>query len=594
MTYTETTRSLMAVALGNAPADLVITGGRLFNVFTGELLDGRCVLVKHGKIAGLVRDAKNSMGADTEIIDASGKTLIPGLIDGHTHLSWMFTPEKFLAHAMAGGTTSIVTEIYDPCYVCGQAGALDFLAALADQPVKIFAVAPAMVSISRRTRGIDLDELKRLLARPDLLGIGESYWQGVLQSPDIFLPEFEAARAQRKTIEGHSAGASEKKLNAYAAAGVSSCHEPIRAEEALDRLRLGMHVMVREGSVRRELSEMAKLKDAGADLRRLCLVSDGMSPDGLLKDGYMESVVQKAIDYGFRPEDAIRMATLNIAEHFSLDNHIGAIAPGRDADILILPDIRTIAPEVVISKGKIIARNGNPLVRPRSHVFSKAAKNSVRLPRPLVASDFSVPTEASGKSVNIRLIEMVTDLVTRETILDLPVCRGTINGNPEKDIIKITAVDRSVCPGDLFTGFIQGFGLTSGAFSLSAAWDVADIIVIGTCDGDMAAAVNRIHTLQGGVVVADNGKIIEELALPIFGILSDAPVAEIAASTAAIRQALLDRGVSFPDPLLTLATLTTAAIPFFKICEEGYVGFKDGITRGLFADQPAPSARDAT
>ncbi len=582
--YTETTKSLMNVAQGSEAADLVITGGRIFNVFTGELLDGFTVAVKHGKIAYVGCDPETGIGDQTKIIYADGKTLIPGLIDGHTHIAWMFTAENFLQHAMRSGTTTIITEIFEPYPVCGNPGVLELLASLKDQPIKIFTVAPAMVSISRRTRGIYPKNLRQLLSRSDVLGIGESYWQGILQEPDVYLPEYQAALAVRKTIEGHSAGASEKKLNAYTAAGVSSCHEPIRADEALDRLRLGLHVMVREGSVRRELKEISKIKDAGVDLRRLTLVSDGLSPSGIIENGYMEYIVQKAIDYGFKPEDAIRMATLNIAEHFSLDGQVGAIAPGRYADILIIPDLKTIAPEMVISNGKIIARNGKQLVEPRPHAFSLKARKSVTLPKKLAPSDFLIKTESQNSCQAVRIIEMITDLVTREEKIELPVTNGCIDADVKNNILKISAIDRAITPGDMFTGFIKGFGLKSGAFALSATWDAADIIVVGTNEADMATAVNRIHELQGGAVVADKGKITEELPFPIFGVISDQPIEKLAARTKAIQQALSDSGVPHPDPLLSIATLTSAAIPFFKICEEGYVRFKDGATMGVFAD----------
>jgi adenine deaminase len=584
MTYIDTTKALMNVAQGSEPADLVINGGRLFNVFTGELLDGFSVAVKHQKIAYVGRDPKNGIGDQTKIIHADGKTLIPGLIDGHTHIAWMFTAENFLKHAMTGGTTTIITEIFEPYPVCGNPGVIELMASLKDQPIKIFTVAPAMVSISHRTRGICAKDLQELLSRCDVLGLGESYWQGILQEPDLYLPEFKEALAFGKTIEGHSAGASEKKLNAYTAAGVSSCHEPIKANEALDRLRLGLHVMVREGSVRKELNEISKIKDAGVDLRRLTMVSDGLSPSGIIENGYMECIVQKAIDYGFKPEDAIRMATLNIAEHFSLDDRIGAIAPGRYADILIITDLETIQAEMVISSGKIIAQNGKCVVQPRSHAFSLSATNSVKLPKPLVASDFTVNTETRYPRQNVRVIEMTTDLVTREKVIELPVTNGCIDADVKNDILKISAIDRAIIPGDMFTGFIKGFGLESGAFACSASWDAADIIVVGTNDKDMAMAVNRIHELQGGVVVVNKGNILEELPLPIFGVMSDQPVEKIAARTKAIQKALADSRVLHPDPLLTIATLTSAAIPFFKICEEGYVRFKDGVTLGLFTD----------
>lgn len=584
MNYLEKTKSLMNVASGIEPADLVITEGRIFNVFTGELLDGYAVAVKHGRIAYMGADPENGIGPDTTVINASGKTLIPGLIDGHTHMAWMNTPEEFLKLAMTGGVTTIITEILEPCPVAGITGILELLDAMQHQPIRIFATAPAMVSISRRTRGMRPADLETLLRRSDVLGLGESYWQGVLQEPDIYLPQFKQTLAFRKTLEGHSAGASEKKLNSYAAAGISSCHEPIKAREALDRLRLGIYVMVREGSVRRELAAMAELKDAGIDLRRMVLVSDGISALDLKKTGYMESIVQKAIDLGFRPEDAIRMATLNVAEHFSMDGQLGAIAPGRFADILIIPDIRTIRPETVIANGIVIAQNGQAKVTPRTHGFSLQSRSSVRLPRPFVPEDFAVRDAGREPSRKLRVMEMLTDLVTRECIMDMQVVNQQIQADASRDILKIAAIDRAIAPGDLFTGFIRGFGLKSGAMAVSATWDSADIIVIGENDADMAAAINRLHELQGGVVVCEGGSIQAELGLPIFGVISDMPVDTVAAAMENITKTLAAMGIPHPDPVKTAATLTSAAIPFFKICEEGYVRMKDGTTLGLFAD----------
>ncbi|MDO9263961.1 MAG: amidohydrolase family protein, partial [Desulfosalsimonadaceae bacterium] len=202
MNYLEKTTSLINVASGLEPADLVISGGRIFNVFTGELLDGFSVAIKHGRIAYVGIDPENGIGKDTTVIDASGKTLIPGLIDGHTHMAWMNTPEEFLKLAMTGGTTTIITEIFEPCPVAGITGILELLDAMQNQPVKIFATAPAMVSISWRTRGMSPQDLETLLLRPDVLGLGESYWQGVLQEPEIYLPQFEKTLAFRKTLEG--------------------------------------------------------------------------------------------------------------------------------------------------------------------------------------------------------------------------------------------------------------------------------------------------------------------------------------------------------------------------------------------------------
>jgi adenine deaminase len=585
MDYISHTKSLMNVAQGIEPSDMVITGGRILNVFTGELLDGFSVSIKQNHIAYVGQDPGNGIGESTIVVEADGRTLIPGFIDGHTHIAWMFTPQEFLKHAILSGTTTIITEIFEPYPVAGNAGVLELLDSLKNQPVKIFATAPAMVSISDRTKGIHPDDLKILMERDDIIGLGESYWQGVLQDPDKYLPAYQRTLKLHKTLEGHSAGASEKKLNAYTAAGISSCHEPIMASEVLDRIRLGIYVMVREGSVRRELSEISKIKDMNIDLRRLILVSDGIAPSALLENGYMEFIVQKAIDSGFKPEDAIRMATINVAEHFRLDNQIGAIAPGRFADILILPDINRIVPETVISNGKIISKNSERTVDPRPHQFSKNSKNTVKFVSLKKADDFIIRSETKKVTRAVRVMDLVTDLVTREAVIEMTVSEGVIKADIQNDLLKIAAVDRSVKPGEMFTGFIKGFGLQSGAIAFSATWDSADIIVIGTNDEDMAEAVNSIYKFQGGAFVIESGKAIAELPLPVFGVISELPVEKIAEFTDRINNKLKLMGVPHPDPLLTIATMTTAAIPFFRICEEGYVRLKNGQTVGLFENQ---------
>jgi adenine deaminase len=574
----EETRQLMKVSLGEEKADLAVINAKMVNVYTGELLEDQSITVKDKWIAYVGQNAGDSIGPQTEVIDAGGQTVIPGLIDGHTHIAWMFTAAEFLKYAISGGTTTVVTETIEPYPVCGYEGVIDFLESLRDQPIKILATAPAMVSISRTARDMPPETLAKLLARDDILGLGESYWQGVLQEPAQLLPRFEQALAVGKTLEGHSAGASDKKLAAYVAGGISSCHEPINAAQVLERLRMGLHIMVREGSIRRDLAEIAKIKDTGIDLRRLILSTDGVEPRDLIEKGYMEFVLRKAIDYGFDPVAAIQMATLNVAEHFSLDGLIGGIAPGRYADLVIIPDVQTIEAQMVISSGKVVAEKGTLLTAPRQHTFTKQSLNSVKLPRDMKASDFIISTEPNASQVNARIINMVTDLVTAELAMQWPVTDGQINPNVDQDVIKVAAIDRTHNPGKIYVGLIKGFGLKSGAIACSAAWDTSDIIVVGTNDEDMAGAVNRIRSLQGGALVYENGEVLAELPLPVFGIMSDLPLKTIVKRLQKIKSAVSDLGVSFPDPLLTLITLTGAAIPYLRICEEGLVNLKDGKT----------------
>ncbi len=289
----EETRQLMKVSLGEEKADLAVVNAKIVNVYTGELLEDQSITVKGKWIAYVGQNAEDAIGPETEVIDADGRTIIPGLIDGHTHIASMFTAAEFLKYAMSGGTTTVVTETLEPYPVCGYAGVVDFLASLKDQPIKILSTAPAMISISSATRGVSQEDLAKLLERDDIIGLGESYWQAILQYPADILPQYEQTLLAGKTLEGHSAGASDKKLAAYVAGGISSCHEPINAGQVLERLRLGLHILVREGSIRRDLEEIAQIKDSGIDLRRLILSTDGVEPQDLIEKGYMEYVLQR-------------------------------------------------------------------------------------------------------------------------------------------------------------------------------------------------------------------------------------------------------------------------------------------------------------
>ncbi len=461
---------------------------------------------------------------------------------------------------------------------------VDFLESLKDQPIKILATAPAVVSISSAARGIARQDLALLLERDDIIGLGESYWQSILQYPEDILPQYEQTLQAGKTLEGHSAGAGDKKLAAYVAGGISSCHEPINAEQVLERLRVGLHILVREGSIRRDLEEIAQIKDRGIDLRRLILSTDGIEPRDLIEKGYMEFVLQKAIDYGFDPIAAVQMATLNVAEHFSLDSLIGGIAPGRLADMVMIPDIKTINARLVISNGKVIAQNGKPTAAPRGHTFTRESLNSVKLMEELKPSDFIITAPEDTQTQKLRVINMVTDLVTAELEMAWPVTAGVIESDVDQDVIKVAAIDRTHNPGKMTVGLIKGFGLKSGAMACSAGWDSSDIIIVGTNDADMAHAVNRIHELQGATVVCENGRILAELPLPIFGIMSHLPIEDIAGRLRELKKTVAELGVSFPDPLLTLITLTGAAIPYLRICEEGLVNLKNGKTLAVIVE----------
>ncbi len=572
---------LMQTALGREPADLVIENARLVNVFTGEIEPESAVAVRGPWIARVARETADVIGPHTRRIDAAGRFLTPGLIDAHTHLAWIACASQIVPYAIASGVTTMVTETLEPYPVAGLPGVLEFLASLADQPIRFLATAPAMVSISTAARGVAAADLEALVAREEVLGLGESYWQAVLQDPAVYLPAIETALAAGKLVEGHSAGAAGNKLAAYLALGVSSCHEPIDAPQALSRLRAGVHVLAREGGIRRDLAAIAKIRQAGVDLRRLALASDGLSPRDWVAGRGLDAALRCAIASGIPPLEAVRMATLHPAEHFRLDSLLGAVAPGRLADLVLTADLADFRPETVICGGRILFEAGRLACSPRRHAFSWRSLNTVHLPRRLTAEDFRLQGFPEPIEAEVRVIELVSDLVTAERHLRLPVREGELRLPAGGEFQKVAAVDRAVQPGKLFTGVLRGFGLSRGAVACSAAWDGPDIVVVGTEEEAMAAAVNRVAELQGGAVLRGAGVQEREIPLPVFGLAADRPLAELAAEFETFNAALRELGANFPDPLLTLVTLTGAAIPYLRICEEGLVNLRDGRTVGL-------------
>lgn len=321
-------KELVKVALGEAEAGLAIVNGDIVNVYTGEVVKGDAVLIKGDKIAYVGKNAGKSIGPATRVIDAAGKTLIPGLIDGHTHLDFIYSLTELMRYAMKGGTTTIITEVSGFVFPLGYRGIIEFLRSARNQPVKILITAPAMVTVNpaAKEHALNVDQLRRLLRRKEVLGLGESYWGPVVAGDQRTLDLIAETTKAGKKVEGHTAGARGNRLQAYISLGVTSDHEPVNADEVLERLRTGLTVFAREGTARTDLEPISKIKDENIDFRHLALATDGLDPAQLIDRGYMEFIVQKAINLGFNPIVAIQMATINIAQHFGIDDNIGGIA----------------------------------------------------------------------------------------------------------------------------------------------------------------------------------------------------------------------------------------------------------------------------
>jgi adenine deaminase len=570
--------------MGEAAADLAVVNGSILNVYTGEILTGDCILCKKDKIAYTGKYAKRGIDSTTRIIDAAGKFLIPGFIDGHTHMDYLYSSREIARFGIKTGTTTIITEAAEIAFRLGYRGIVEYLKSTMDQPIKFWFTLPPMGTISpiSQDHRLTLRETRQLLKRGDCVGLGETYWGAVNAGDPYQLLMISETLKVGKKVEGHSAGATANKLQAYMAMGVTSDHEPITEEEALERLRLGLSVMVREGEVRHDLEAVSRIKDRKIDFRRLAVSTDGVGPWELTKNGFMDHLVRRAVELGFSPVEAVRMATLNVAEHFNLQDVIGGIAPGRYADIIMVPDLTDIRPELVISIGQVVMQDGKLLVNARCHSYPAIFKDAIKIDRDLKPADFSVPVRNPGSHQKVRIIDQVTKILTRDFFEDLPVVNGQVRMLPAEDIIKVAAVEYRHSNGKVFTGFIKGTGLKRGAVGASTCWDSADILVAGANESDMALTVNRIKELNGGAVVCCDGKVVAEVAFPIGSVISDEPMESLAKQLTLLQEAAQRLGCVSDDIRTTLSVLPTPAIPYLRICESGLFSVKNNEKVELF------------
>ena len=561
--------ALIRVALGEEPPDTVIANATVFDAVTGTFLPDRSLWVKDGRIARVARAAEPPpYGAD--VLDASGLTLVPGLIDGHTHLIRLFVPE-FVRALLPSGVTSAVTETMEYGTTHGFSGIRPFIEALRDQPLRLFYLAPALGGLTEEEEAAPLTptEFDELLADPLCLGLGESYWSNVL------LPGAQGVRAREsiartlaagKVAEGHTAGARGARLDAYVALGVSSCHEPISVEEALEVYRRGLFVMIRQGGIRRDLETMRPLFDMPLDFRRFGLVTDGVDPERLASWGYLDQVVREALGLGIPPHIVYRMASTNVAEHFRLENDLGYLAPGRWADLVAIPAPDVFRPVFVMVAGKVVFDRGRVPATPRSVAVAPELLQTLGVDpeKALALAGMPPPLPLTGA---VRVVEHVTNLVTREAVLSWEEAAVA-------DLVPVLALERR--RGEqAFWGLLKGLGLREGAYATSTAWDSPDLLVIGRDGLSVRTALTRLVEIGGGVVFARGADVVAESKEPICAVACLDTLEKVRADLRAVTDALHEAGVPWEDPILAVDTLTTPAIPHLRVTHRGYVRLRD-------------------
>ena len=568
----------MRGALGEIKADLIVTGGRLLNVYSGEILDGMEIAVLDGRVVHVGPSAAHARGDNTEVLDASGLHISPGFIDGHTHIGHYCRPYEYLQAYLPHGTTGLVASCDEQATVFGFRGVKLFLDEVGAHPLRVYTVLSMVAPQDPRlcsTKSLTQAEVAEALDDPRVIGLGEIVsWLRLLQGDGELLERIAMARKRGKIIHGHTAGARGQKLSAIAAAGVSSCHEPINEAEALERLRSGYWTMLREGSFRRDLeATLRPIVARGVSTQRLILVTDGMSPDDVLTDGHMDFVVRRAIEIGLPPLQAIRAATLNPAVYSGLEQEIGGIAPGRRADFALLEDLRSVRVRATLIDGKVLAQDGASLVDAKPIAWPEDTFHSLNIAPGVKPAAFRIAC-ASARA-KARVMQLVGQTITAEQVVDFDARDGTLEADPAEDIMKIAVFERHKPESGVALGFLKGFGARVGAVGATTNLDENTLMVAGYNDEDMARCANTLIESGGGIAVVDRGEILEKMEFPVGGIFSLGPWSVIGRMFDRVHRRLRELGAPFPRPLYALAFLTFVTLPALRITARGLVNAKE-------------------
>jgi adenine deaminase len=569
MTAKPRLNEVIRYARGEEKADLLLQNGQVVNVFTGEVLRAD-VAIAGGLIVGVSTELNTSLGEGydaRETIDLAGRVVCPGFIDGHLHIeSTMLSPYQFARAVVPHGTTAVVCDPHEIANVLGLDGVRYMLDASEGLPLTVFVMASSCVPATHlETAGATLtaDNLAPLLEHPRVLGLAEMMnFPGVLSGlPDV-LAKLEMAHARGVPIDGHSPGLTGRDLQAYIAAGIRSDHECTQLEEAREKLRAGMYLLIREGTTEHNLAELLPVVTP-ENARRCLLVSDDRHPDDLMERGHMDHSIRLAVREGLNPVTAIQMVTLNAAERFRLWDR-GAVAPGYRADLVVLDSLKTLNIEQVFSGGRLVAENGEML--PVTPPEAVAAPPSVKVAWESLS--FEVPA-AGGRA---RVIGVVEGQIVTEA-LELPVKRenGLAVADLDRDVLKMAVIERHNATGNVGLGFVKGMGLRRGALASTVAHDSHNLIVVGTNDADMLAAAHAVADMGGGLAAVADGQMVGQLPLPVAGLMSDEPLETVRGKMDDLLAAARNLGSPLHNPFMTLSFLALPVIPALKLTDKGLV-----------------------
>lgn len=568
-------QELINVALGKEPADIVIRGGNLINVNTGEIYQTD-IAVKGSRIASIGPLADGTEGEDTKVIDASGYYLSPGFIDAHIHIeSSLLTYTEFSKMVVKHGTTAVASDLMEVTIVSGSEGMKELLRESKDTPVKLYYPVPSFMEEESELQTIGSalhsDLIRELIELPEAIGIAEVLYPPILNGSPQSKSVLELPQSRGKTAEGHAPALTGSQLNAYVSTGIRSDHECTNKEEALEKLRSGLRVLLREGSASTDLIDGIRVvTEEKADARHIALISDDIDALHISNLGHMDHKVRLAVRAGVPPVTAIQMVTINPAEGLKLDDEAGSITPGKYADIVFLSSLEECQVEKVISKGELVVDHRTLTKEYGRPEYSSILLNTVKLVKPVEAGDLLIKTAVDKGTARVHVIGADSrSLLTESLEAKLWIEDGVVLPDVQNDILSIACVERYGKHGSVGKSFIKGVGLKEGAIALSVGHDHHNITVVGSDSEDMAFAVNRIEQLQGGIVLVRNKEVLGEIPLPICGLLSPDDGEIVADKLRQLIASLNQLGSDLPSPNVTLSFITLIFIPKLAVTDRG-------------------------
>lgn len=572
----ECSARLARVATGAEKAELVIQNARLINVCTHEIQEHISVAIAEGRIA-LVGDATHCIGENTTVIDAENKYLAPAFMDGHIHIeSSMLTVGEYARAVIPHGTSGVFIDPHEICNVLGLDGVNYMMEDAKRTPMKTMLTTPSCVpavgGFEDTGAKIDPEDVALTMEYDTCVGLGEMMnFPGILAgNPHTHGIVAETLKAGKIPTGHYSLPETGPGLNAYIAGGIRCCHESTRAEDALAKMRLGMYAMLREGSAWHDLQEVAKaLTRHKVDSRFACLISDDTHPRTLIRNGHLDYIVRRAIEEGIDPITAIQMVTINVAQCFQLDHEMGSVGPSKCADLVLLDDLERCHVTDVFIDGAYVARDGKMLIDLEPYTYSEKALHSVHLDE-LRPETFQIP--CGGETAKVHAIEIIPARVgTFDKIVTLPVKEGGIQADPAQDVLKVAVFERHHRTETIGKGFTKGFGIGHGALAQTVAHDAHNLLVVGSNDEDMALAANTLIACGGGLVAVRDGKVLSVVELPIAGLMSDKPIAEMCEAIEKMEETWVKMGSSLPSPFMTMALIPLACLPETRLTNRGLV-----------------------